>query len=116
MINTFDVVIVGGGVGALTAVLAPKAAGLSVVVLEKTDKVGGNSALSGGVLWVPNNRLMAKEGVEDSFEAGMVYLENAIKSHSRGSTRERRAAFLRSAPETIAFLQSQGIPFQRQRG
>ena len=46
-----------------------------MVVLEKTDLIGGTSARSGGVMWIPNNRFMAESGVEDSLEKTITYLE-----------------------------------------
>ena len=43
-----DVVVVGAGGGGLAAALAASDAGASVVVLEKLDAPGGNTALSTG--------------------------------------------------------------------
>ena len=54
--ETFDFVIVGSGGGGLAGALAAAAAGASVVVLEKTDLIGGSTAMSGGVLWIPNSQ------------------------------------------------------------
>jgi 3-oxosteroid 1-dehydrogenase len=48
-----DFVIVGSGGGSFCAALAVKDAGKTPIVLEKTDKVGGSTSMSGGVLWVP---------------------------------------------------------------
>ena len=46
--QVFDVVVVGSGGGALTAAHLARRRGLSTVVVEKTDKLGGTSAYSGG--------------------------------------------------------------------
>ena len=56
--ETFDFVVVGSGGGSMCAGLVMRAAGKSVVVLEKTDLLGGTTARSGGVMWIPNNPLM----------------------------------------------------------
>ncbi len=52
MSETFDFVIVGSGGGSMCAALVMRAAGKSVLVLEKTDLVGGTTAISGGVIGV----------------------------------------------------------------
>ena len=40
--------------------------GAKVTIIEKTDLVGGTTAVSGGVLWIPNNHHMADAGIQDS--------------------------------------------------
>lgn len=109
--DSYDFVIIGSGVGGLTAALAAKAAGLTCVVLEKTDKVGGSTALSGGVIWVPNNPVMKREGIEDSLESAREYLEACARSGGPSSTSARREAFLREGSQAIAFLESCGMKF-----
>ena len=54
----FDWVIVGSGGGAMTSALMMSRAGKSVVMLEKSDWVGGTTCKSGGTMWIPNNRFM----------------------------------------------------------
>ena len=48
-----DVLVIGTGGAGLTAALAAHDAAREVMLLEKTRKVGGTTAVSGGVLWVP---------------------------------------------------------------
>lgn len=116
MAETFDLIIVGSGIGGLTAALAARSAGLTPLVLEKTDKIGGNSAMSGGVFWAPANHVMARDGVEDSFEEGLKYINNVVTNPGRGSTPERREALIRSSAEVIRFLGDLGIEFRHQPG
>ncbi|MCM3373404.1 FAD-dependent oxidoreductase, partial [Bacillus velezensis] len=70
----FDVVVVGSGAGALLAACRAADHGLSVVVIEKTARYGGTSAVSGGGIWVPCNHHIAELGATDSRDAARRYL------------------------------------------
>src|SRR3954471_2935033 len=70
-----DVVVVGSGAAGLAAALAAHSAGASVVVLEKAATIGGTTALSGGVVWMPGNAHMAEIGVTDNRADALAYLE-----------------------------------------
>lgn len=48
-----DVVVLGSGASGLAAAAASADAGARVVLLEKGSTVGGTTALSGGVVWLP---------------------------------------------------------------
>lgn len=77
-----DVVVVGSGAAALTAAITAADAGCAVEVLEKTDKVGGTSAFSGGMPWVPMNDHMGEAEVDDSREEALEYLEVVTKGRA----------------------------------
>ena len=113
--ETHDFVVVGSGGGSMCAGLVLRKAGKSVLVLEKTDLLGGSTARAGGVMWIPNNRFMKRDGVDDSFEKAATYLDNVVGDHddAPGATRVRRHAYLREAPEMLEFLIGQGIQFNR---
>jgi 3-oxosteroid 1-dehydrogenase len=109
MDETFDFVIVGSGAGSMAAALLMRSLGKSVLVLEKLDKVGGTTATSGGVMWIPNNRLMK---TEDSREKAIAYLDALAEGEEAAApaaTRERRLAFVEEGPKMVDFLVSQGI-------
>jgi len=61
-----DVVVVGAGGGGLAAALAASDAGALVVVFEKSDAPGGNTALSTGSIPAAGSKLQMAAGVEDS--------------------------------------------------
>ena len=74
MQETYDVVILGSGAAGLTAALAAAVEGARVAVFEKAALLGGTTALSGGTIWIPDNRPARDAGVEDSRERGLAYL------------------------------------------
>src|SRR5688500_17105573 len=68
-----DVLVIGTGGAGLAAALGAHDAGAKVVVIEKSGKVGGTTAVSGGVLWIPNNHHMTEVGISDSRDEALRY-------------------------------------------
>lgn len=115
--ETADFVIAGSGGGAMAAGLYLKSIGKNPLILEKTDKIGGSTAMSGGLLWIPNHPLQKAAGVADSYDAGLRYMNAAIGPDAGpGSTPARREAYLRAGPKMVEFLQAQGMKFIRAEG
>jgi 3-oxosteroid 1-dehydrogenase len=96
MDQAFDVVVMGSGAAGLTVALTAASRGAKVLVLEKTAWVGGTSAISGGQLWVPNNRFLTPHG--DSASDALQYLAQVTMREVSG---ELLDAFVRSAPEMV---------------
>ncbi len=99
--RTTDVVVVGSGAGGMIAALAAHAAGLEVLVVEKTRYYGGSTARSGGGIWIPCNHLMQAAGVADSFEAARSYLQATVGERSAQASRDM---FLRQSVRMIEWL------------
>jgi 3-oxosteroid 1-dehydrogenase len=69
-----DVLVVGSGAGAMAAALRAHDLGLKVLVVEKSDRFGGTSAISGGGIWIPCNHRIAALGGEDTAEEAIAYI------------------------------------------
>ena len=110
-----DFVVVGAGGGSMCAGLVMRSSGKSVLILEKTGLVGGTTARSGGVMWIPDNPFMKRDGVEDSFEKASTYLDAVAggQSDAPGASRERRRTYLTEAPAMVEFLRGQGVRLTR---
>jgi 3-oxosteroid 1-dehydrogenase len=110
--ETCDLLIVGSGGASMCASLLYKSLGRKALILEKLAKIGGSTGYSGGVWWIPNNPVMKRAGVEDSFEKAWQYFESAVTYRGRCSSPARREAFLRSGPEMVEFLEKKGMAFK----
>lgn len=111
-----DLLIIGSGAGSVPAALVAKDNNLEALIVEKQHLFGGSTGLSGGVVWVPNNPLMAREGVSDSYERSRQYLDAAVTYQGPGTTNARREAFLKTGPEMISYLEKKGMRFKRTEG
>ena len=101
--ETYDVVVIGAGAGGMTAAAVAAAEGLRVLVIEKTAFVGGTTAWSGGMVWIPANSKMKEAGLTDSVTAAVQYLAATVPEPANASL---RAAFLARGPETVAYLEA----------
>ena len=107
--TTTDLVVVGSGAAGLSGALVAAIGGARVTVLEKTDLVGGTTAISGGGAWVPCNPVMAEVGLEDTREAALTYLQACTGAAGEQDMLE---AMVDAGPEMVRVLREAGIPFQ----
>ncbi|PHP66779.1 3-oxosteroid 1-dehydrogenase [Zhengella mangrovi] len=99
----FDVIVAGSGAGGLATAIVAAAEGLSVVVVEKSEKFGGTTARSGGWIWIPGNSHAHREGFEDSAEKARGYIEAEAGNHFDA---ERVDAFLKTGPEMLDWFEA----------
>ena len=64
-----DIVCAGSGAASLSAASTAAAGGASVIVLEKAAVLGGTTAKSGAVIWIPNHFGLKARGIPDPREA-----------------------------------------------
>lgn len=104
-----DVIICGSGGAGLLAALRCSALSLRSIVLEKTDKIGGTTALSGGAMWIPNNAYHKARGEDDSLDTALEYMNQCIGEAGPASSARRRLAFVQHAPRMLDFLRETGF-------
>jgi 3-oxosteroid 1-dehydrogenase len=98
-----DVLVVGTGNGGLTAAICNYEMGSKeVLIIEKSNKVGGTSATSGGGIWIPNNHYAKACGAEDSFEDAREYLRQTLAGEDVPD--ELVEAYLVNGPKMLQFL------------
>ncbi|MEO3826378.1 FAD-binding protein [Actinomadura sp. B10D3] len=105
-----DLLVLGSGAGGLGAAVVGAGEGLSVLVLEKTEWLGGTTAYSAGSCWVPGHR-MQDDPAADTAEASR-YLDALVGDRAPRALRE---AYLRHAPEAIEHLERLGVGFWHSR-
>ena len=91
-----DVVVVGSGGAALTAALAAHDAGCTVGIVERSDSVGGTTAVSGGGIWMPCNHVSADD---DSIEEAISYVSGLAGDDAR------LRQFLEEGPAVLSGLE-----------
>ena len=69
-----DILVVGSGVGASTAAIVAHENGDAVMMIEKAPILGGTSAKSAGVLWIPNNFTLKAKGIADEKDDCIRYM------------------------------------------
>jgi 3-oxosteroid 1-dehydrogenase len=96
-----DVIVLGTGVAGLVAAIAAHDQGADVAIFDKSDLLGGTTAMSGGIIWMPNNHLQEAAGVTDSREQALAYLD-ALSLDMIDS--DMAAAFVDNGPLALRYV------------
>ncbi|KUI24997.1 3-ketosteroid-delta-1-dehydrogenase [Mycobacterium sp. IS-1742] len=98
--TTVDLLVVGSGTG-MAAALAAHARGLSVLIVEKSEYVGGSTARSGGALWLPASDVIKGDGGGDTAQRATTYLDAVVDGTAPAA---RSTAFLDHVDATVDLL------------
>jgi len=107
----FDVVVVGGGGAGLAAAIEARAAGRSVVLLEKNDKLGGSTSWSIGSITATGTPHQLRRGIVDNpadHWADMAGFAGELASRDND---ELRRILCDEVPAAFRWLLESGIRF-----
>ncbi|MFA7249187.1 MAG: FAD-dependent oxidoreductase, partial [Dehalococcoidia bacterium] len=102
-VEAFDLVVVGAGVGGLTAALVATLEGRRALIIERAPTVGGTSARSSGTVWIPNNPDMVRNGMTGDHAAALEYLDALVGGRAG---RDLREAYLAAGPDMLRYLEA----------
>lgn len=103
---TYDVVVLGAGAAGMSAAVFAALEGGRVLLVERTDYLGGTSAFSAATTWVPNTRFRDALGAEDSEEKVLGFLDRAVGNRAPRALRE---AFVKRGPQAIHRLEDETV-------
>jgi 3-oxosteroid 1-dehydrogenase len=98
-----DVVVVGSGGAALAAATLAHDGGAEVLVVEKDAMVGGTTAVSGGVAWLPGNHHGEAVGMGDTRDDALAYLRTLAAGREHDPA--LLETFVDTAPEMLRYLE-----------
>ncbi len=103
-----NILIIGAGAAGMTAAIRAAQRGKKVIVLEKTDRVGGTLSLTAGHLSAANTRRQANASINDTTEDHYSDIARICRQ-TMDPLLTRKAVEL--APDTINWLDELGYPF-----
>ena len=99
--HEIDVVVLGSGGAGLTTALTAAANGASVEVYEKAATVGGTTAVSGGIVWIPAHRRSPDE------ELTVADAMNYLRAQSLGFMDDDLVeTFVNTGPDMLDFVEA----------
>ena len=87
--DTFDVIVVGGGMAGYVSAIFTREQGGSVVILEAAESAGGTAYKSGAGMWVPDNSIMRARGIPANREWAMHHMARLAYPEAYGANAER---------------------------
>lgn len=98
-----DVLVVGSGAGGCTGAYTAAREGLSTILVEATDRVGGIAAYSGGGgMWFPCNAALRRSGDADTIEDALTYYRAVVGERTPADLQE---TYVRSGAPLIDYLE-----------
>ncbi|TBR79468.1 flavocytochrome c [Campylobacter novaezeelandiae] len=104
----YDVIVVGSGISAHICATYLAKNKINVLMIEKMDRIGGNSALSQQDFAVMGSDLQKKENIQDSVE---LFLKDLNKAGGGYNHKEQSLRLIKYSNEAYEFAKSCGIKY-----
>jgi succinate dehydrogenase/fumarate reductase flavoprotein subunit len=101
--ETYDVVVVGAGGAGMSAALFAAIDGKKVLVVERTEYVGGTTAFSGGTTWIPGTHHASTVSEGDTLDIAATFLDNAVGGRTPA---EMRRVLLENGPKAVECVEA----------
>jgi fumarate reductase flavoprotein subunit len=104
----YDVIVVGAGGAGLAAAVTATSAGARTLIVEADRKVGGSTAMSGGVVWASQTSIQRQAGIADDAAAQFRYYMN-LNQHKLEAALVHRLCYDSAA--AVEWLIELGVSF-----
>ena len=106
----FDLIVIGAGGAGMSAALNAAIDGARVLLVERTEYLGGTTALSAATSWIPGTQRGLQVEPHDTPERVATFLDRAVGERSDPLLRQ---AFIDNGPQAVAKLEAQSeLQFQ----
>lgn len=106
MKEEYDVVVIGSGGAGMSAAIAAKDAGASVVILEKMPVIGGNTSKSSAGMNASETKFQKEQGIQDSND---LFYEETLKGGKGTNDKELLHYLVDNSASAIDWLDSMDI-------
>jgi 3-oxosteroid 1-dehydrogenase len=101
--ETVDFLVIGSGAAGVSAAIYAASQGKSVMLCEKAGKIGGTTALSNAMIWVPCSDHAKAAGIDDTLERARTYLKGELGNYFDD---EKIGTYLERGPEAVRTLEA----------
>ncbi len=104
----WDIVVIGAGAAGMSCAIEASRCGRRVLVIERSDRVGGALHWSGGHLSAAGCRLQQRAGIQDSPEQ---HFRDILEINGHTGDEELIRLSVEEAPKTVDWLEDNGFEF-----
>ena len=101
-----DVVVIGAGGAGLTSAIAAHEKGVKVILIEKTELLGGNTNYATGGINAAGTRIQKAAGIEDSPE---LFYEDTMKGGKNKNNKELVKVLTKNSAGIVDWLVERGV-------